>query len=71
MAESEKQLKSLLIKVKVESAKVRLKLNIQRGREDPMAKGIATHSSILAQEIPWTVEPGGLQPMGLQRVRHD
>ena len=34
-------------------------------------KGMATHSSILAWEIPWTEEPGGLQSMGLQRVRHD
>ena len=32
--------------------------------------GKVTHSSILSWEIPWTVEPGGLQPMGLQRVRH-
>ena len=31
----------------------------------------STHSSILAWEIPWTEEPGGLQSMGLQRVRHD
>ena len=39
--------------------------------EDPQEKGMATHSSILARKIPWTVEPGGLQSMGLQRVRHD
>ena len=32
---------------------------------------MATHSSILAWKIPWTEEPGGLQSMGLQRVRHD
>ena len=36
--------------------------------EDPLKKGMATHSSILAWEIPWTEEPGGLQSMGLQRV---
>ena len=36
------------------------------GQEDPLEKGIATHSSILAWEIPWTGEPGGLQSMGLQ-----
>jgi len=36
------------------------------GQEDPLEKGIATHSSILAWEIPWTEEPGGLQSMGLQ-----
>ena len=37
--------------------------------EDPLEKGIATHSSILAWRIPGTEEPGGLQSMGLQRVR--
>ena len=37
--------------------------------EDPLEKGIATHSSILAWRIPQTEEPGGLQSMGLQRVR--
>ena len=41
------------------------------GREDPLEKGMATQSSILAWRIPWTKEPGGLQSMGLQRVRHD
>ena len=41
------------------------------GREDPLEKEMATHSSILAWEIPWTEEPGGLQSMGSQRVRHD
>ena len=41
------------------------------GREDPREDGVATHSSILAWEIPWTEEPGGLQSMGLQRVRRD
>ena len=40
------------------------------GREDPLEEGRATHSSILAWEIPWTEEPGGLQSMRLQRVRH-
>ena len=40
------------------------------GQEDPLEKEMATHSSIPAQEIPWTEEPGGLQPVGLQRVRH-
>ena len=39
--------------------------------EDPMEKGMATQSSILAWGIPWTEEPDGLQSMGLQRVRHD
>ena len=40
-------------------------------REDPLEKGMATHSSIIARRIPWTEEPGGLQSMGSQRVRHD
>ena len=40
------------------------------GWEDPLEKGKATHSSILAWRVPWTEEPGGLQSMGLQRVRH-
>ena len=38
------------------------------GQEDPQEKEIATHSSILAWEIPWTEEPGGLQSMGSQRL---
>ena len=41
------------------------------GWEDPLEKGIATHSSILAWEIPWTEEPGGPQYTGSQRVRQD
>ena len=41
------------------------------GLEDPLEKEIATHSSILAWEIPWTEEPGGPQSMGSQRVRHN
>ena len=40
-------------------------------QEDPLVKEMATHSSILAWEIPWTEEPGRLQSMGLQRVAHD
>ena len=39
--------------------------------EDPEEKGMATYYRILAWRIPWTEEPGGLQPIGLQRVRHD
>ena len=38
------------------------------GWEDPLEKELATHSSILAWEIPWTEEPGGLQSMGLQEL---
>ena len=40
-------------------------------REDPLEKAMAAHSSILAWKIPWTEQPGGLQPMGSQRVGHD
>ena len=39
--------------------------------EDPLQKEMAIHSSVLAWRIPWTEEPGGLQSMGLHRVRHD
>ena len=41
------------------------------GQEDRLGEGMATHSSILAWKIPWTEEPGGLQSMGSQRVRHN
>ena len=41
------------------------------GQEDPLEKGMATHSSIFAWRIPWREEPGGLQSMGPQRVGHD
>ena len=41
------------------------------GHEDPLEEGMATHSSVLAWRIPWTVEPGGPQATGSQRVRHD
>ena len=42
-----------------------------QGWEDPLEKEMATHSRTLAWKIPWTEEPGRLQSMGLQRVRHD
>ena len=41
------------------------------GQENPLEKGMATHSNILVCRIPWTEEPGGLQSIGLQRVEHD
>ena len=42
------------------------------GQEDPLGEeGVATHSSVLAWRVPWTEEPGRLQSMGSQRVRHD
>ena len=41
------------------------------GQEDPLAKDMATHFSVLAGKIPWMEEPGGLQSIGLQRVEHN
>ena len=41
------------------------------GQEDPLEEGMATHSSILAQRVPWTEEPGRLESMGSQRVGLD
>ena len=41
------------------------------GREDPLEKEMATHSSILTQKIPWVEAPDGLQSMGSQRVEHN
>ena len=41
------------------------------GWEDPLEKEMAIHSRTIAWKIPWTEEPGGLQSMGSQRVRHD
>ena len=41
------------------------------GQEDPLEKGMDTHSNILAWKIPWTEQPGRAQSMGLQRVGHD
>ena len=40
------------------------------GQKGPLEEGMATHSNVLAWRIPWTEEPGGLQSMGSQRVRH-
>ena len=41
------------------------------GQEGPLEKGMATHSSILVEKIPWTEEPGGVQSMGLQGAGHN
>ena len=41
------------------------------GQEEPLEKGMATHSSVLAWRIPWVESSGGLQSMGSQRVRHN
>ena len=40
-------------------------------QEDPLEEDMVTYSSILAERIPWTKEPGGLRSIGMQRVRHD
>ena len=40
-------------------------------QEDPLEQGMATHSSVLDWKIPWTKEHGGLQSVGLQRIKHD
>ena len=62
---------SLLAQV-VKSLPALQEIQIQSlGQEDPLEKGMDTHSSSLAWKIPRTEEPGGLQSMGLQRVRHD
>ena len=54
-----------------ESARNAGKAGLIPGQEDPLEKGMATHSRVLAWRIPWTEEPGGLQPRGSQRVGHD
>ena len=41
------------------------------GQEDPLEKGMATYSRLLAWRIPWTEKPGGLQSTGSQNIRHD
>ena len=43
----------------------------KKNPHDPLEKEMATHPSILAWKIPWTEEPGGLQSMGSQKVKHD
>ena len=56
----------------VKSPPTRQEMQIETlGGEDSLEKEMATHSSILAWEIPWTEESGGPQSMGLQRVGHD
>ena len=56
----------------VKSPPVKCETQVQSlGREDPLEKGMATHSSILVWKILWMEEPGGLQSMGSQRAGHD
>ena len=57
--------------IKKETACSEGDLSLLHGREDPLEKGMATHSYILAWRIPWTEEPGGLKSMESQRVRYD
>ena len=59
-----------LTEVKNSSAKQETRVQ-SLGREDPLEEEIATHSSILAWEMPWTEEPGGLQSTESQRVGHN
>ena len=61
MAQTVKNLPAMTQEIQVQSL----------GQEDPLEKGMATHSSILAWRIPWTEEPGRLQSMGSQLVGHD
>ena len=61
-----------LVAQSVKNLRAMQKTQVQSlGGVEPLEKEMATHSSILAWEIPWTEEPGGLQSMGSQRVRHD
>ena len=63
---------SLLVAQMVKNLPAIRKTQVQYlGQEDPLEKRIAKHSSILAWRIPWTEDPSRLQPMQLQRVRHD
>ena len=55
----------------VKNLPAKQKMQVQSlGQEDPLEEEMATHSSILAWKLLWTEEPGGLQFMGLQRIRH-
>ena len=61
-----------LVAQKLECLPARRETLVQSlGREDPLEKEMATHSSTLALKIPWIEEPGGLQSMGSQRLGHD
>ena len=63
---------ALLVAQTVKRLSTMLETRVQSlGREDPLEKEIAIHSSTIAWKIPWTEEPGRLQSMGSQRVGHD
>ena len=60
------------LSVKKQISLLMLEMQVQSlVQEDPLESEMATHSSILAWKIPWTEEPGRLQPMTLQRIGHD
>ena len=62
----------MLVAPKVKNVPIMREIRVQPlGQEDPLEKATAIHSSILAWEIPWTEEPGELQSMRSQRIRHD
>ena len=62
----------MLVAPKVKNVPIMREIRVQPlGQEDPLEKAMAIHSSILAWEIPWTEEPGELQSMRSQRIRHD
>ena len=63
---------STLVAQKIQNLPARQETQVRSmGQEDPLEKGMATHSSILTWRIPWTKEPGRVQSTGLQRVGHD
>ena len=62
---------STLVAQKIQNLPARQETQVRSmGQEDPLEKGMATHSSILTWRIPWTKEPGRVQSTGLQRVGH-
>ena len=66
------KLRSSLVAQSVKNLPAMQETQVQSlGWEDPLEKGMATYSSILAWQIPWTEKPGGLQSMGLRRVGYD
>ena len=67
-----KNIRDSLVAQMVKNLPVMQETRVQSlGQEDPLEKGIANHSSILAWRIPWTEEPGVLPSMGSHRVGHD
>ena len=63
--------KGFLVAQTVNNLPAMQKTGLILGQEDPLEKGMVSHSSILAWKIPWTEEYGGLQSMGSQRVGND